>query len=205
MICISSTGIQKISLYVCLIQILIIMKHHLLFLSFIFYVSGHSQIWLDNTCPIEENITKIDYISAKTNNLLTLLIDQEGKLVINGNQQESISEIELKESVYEFLTNPNQNKSNASSPKQAIIALGAYGEYPEYEMILTYLREVYLYAWDNRAKEQFNSPYTALGCKKRSKIRQDYFPYRIFEMDNDSPKEKNKYPIPSFAGDVIDN
>ena len=181
------------------------MKFILFILSFILWTNVYSQKWLDNTCPIEKNITKTDYISTKANNLLTLVIDQEGKLVVNGDQKKNIAEIEFKEMVYEFLINPERDKSKASSPKDAIIAISSYGEYPEYDLILTYIREVYLYAWDLSAKEKYSSTYAELECRKRTKIRQNNFPYRVFEMDKESPKKNNTYPVPSFDGDVIDN
>lgn len=166
----------------------------------------YCQTWLDNSCPIEEKISNEEYTSAKSNNLLTLVLDQEGKLLINSRKSDGLSEIKFKESVYEFLANPSQDKAKADSPKEAIIALGSYGEHELYNLILKYVREVYLYAWDTAAKEKYDETYVNLDCKKRKKIRKNGFPYNLLELEN----EENKKPkitigVPPFEGDVIDN
>ncbi|NEV93636.1 hypothetical protein G3567_05645 [Psychroflexus sp. YR1-1] len=171
--------------------------------------SCFSQIWLDNSCPIEKKVSIEEYTSAKSNNLLSLIIDQEGKLVMNGKRKEGMSEIDFKESVYDFLTNPAKDKTKADSPKQAIIAIGSYGEHNSYELILKYLREVYLYAWDTAAEEKYEAIYLDLDCRKREKIRDSDFPYRLLEL-NDSEKEnkmKNRFTpgVPPFPGDIKDN
>lgn len=169
---------------------------------------SHSQIWLDNSCAIEDKVSKEDYTSVKSNNLLTLIIDQEGKLLMNGVKNEGMSEIEFKEAVYSFLTNPTNDKAKANSPKQAIIALGAYGKHEAYDLILKYVREVYLYAWDTQAEEKYQTFYADLDCKKRKKIRTGKFPYNVLELkeEKDNTKKPSFSPgIPAFEGDVIDN
>lgn len=169
--------------------------------------SAHSQVWLDNTCPIEIEISNEDYTSSKSNNLLTLIIDQEGKLLMNGIKKEGISEIKFKEAVYDFIANPNKEKTKADSSKQAIIALGSYGEHDSYDLILTYVREVYLYAWDTTAEEKYETFYANLDCKKRKKIRNGNFPYNVIELNSEEDTKKPSFSpgVPTFSGDVIDN
>jgi len=175
----------------------------------IFSISGHSQIWLDNSCPIDYKVTNEEYTSVKANNLLTLVVDQEGKLMMNGKRQDDMSEIKFKEAVYNFLTNPSGESIKADSPKQAIIALGSYGEHDYYDLILRYVREVYLYAWDTTAEEKYSSIYMDLNCKKREKIRTGDFPYNVLELNNqkqtDTKKPGFSPGVPSFDGDVSDN
>ena len=164
-------------------------------------------MWLDNTCRIEDEVSKEEYTAAKSNNLLTLVIDQEGKLLMNGIRKESMSEIEFKEAVYNFMTNPNDDKTKADSPKLAIIALGSYGEHEYYDLILRYVREVYLYAWDNAAEDKYQTFYADLDCKKRKKIRSGNFPYNVLELKSQEDTKKPSFSpgVPKFSGDVIDN
>lgn len=175
----------------------------------LFFLAGttYSQIWLDNSCPLEEKVSNEKYTSAETNNLLTLILDQEGKLLINGKESQGISEIKFKESIYDFITNTSKDKNKADSPKQAIIALGAYGEHDSYELILRYVREVYLYAWDTAAEEKFDDLYMDLDCNKRKKVRNSSLPYNVIELNNDKKEKKPNLMIgvPPFKGDVIDN
>lgn len=175
---------------------------------FLFLSTAFGQKWLDDSCPIEKKITAEDYTSAKSKNLLTLIIDQEGKLLMNGKRQEGMSEIQFKEAVYEFLTNPSKDKTKAGSPKKAIIALSDYGKHESYDLIKRYVREVYLYAWDETSEEKYDKIYTDLDCKKRKKVRNAEFPYNVMELETE--EEDDKKPsfspgVPTFAGDVIDN
>lgn len=179
----------------------------ILFISLVSAASCFSQTWLDNSCPIEVEISNEQYTSAKSNNLLTLIIDQEGKLLMDGKRKDGISEIQFKETVYDFLTNPSKDKNKADSPKQAIIALGSYGKHDSYDLILRYVREVYLYAWDTASEEKYETIYMDLDCKMRKKIRDKSFPYHILELDSKKKEQKkpNSTPgVPPFASDIID-
>ena len=178
------------------------------FLIFLFSNLSLGQQWLDNTCKIENEITNEEYTSAQSNNILTLIVDQEGKLLMNGQKKEGISEIQFKESVYDFLVNPSSIKTKSNSPKQAIIAIGSYGEHKNYDLILRYVREIYLYAWDTYSEEKYQVIYSNLDCKKREKIRSKNFPYNVIELskeEDDSKKPSFSPGVPPFAGDVIDN
>ena len=185
------------------------MKTLLSFLSILLLSSlSFGQQWLDKTCKIENEITNEEYTSAQSNNILTLIIDQEGKLLMNGKKKEGLSEIQFKESVYDFLANPSNIKTKSDSPKQAIIALGSYGEHENYDLILRYVREIYLYAWDTYSEEKYQVIYSDLDCKKREKIRSKNFPYNIIKLGkykDDSKKTGFSPGVPTFSGDVIDN
>lgn len=179
-----------------------------LFLSLVYFIligTAYGQVWLDNSCPIEEKISDEEYASTKPNNLLTLIIDQEGKLLINGEKNEGLSEIKFKEMVYDFISNPSKDKAKADSPKEAIIALGSFSENETYKLILKYIREVYLYAWDIAAQSKYESNYIDLDCKKRKKIRNRNFPYNLKELTQEEKKPKMIIGVPAFKGDVIDN
>lgn len=209
MICVSSSEIGEISLYLCHSQKDKDMK--ILFFtvaSLLITATTFSQKWLDNTCSIEKEVSNEEYTSAKPSNLLTLIIDQEGKLLMNGKRNEGMSEIQFKESVYDFLTNPEKDKTKADSPKEAIIALGSYGNHDSYDLILRYVREVYLYAWDTASEEKYQAIYADLDCKKRKKIRSSEFPYNVLQL-NTKEKDKKKPSfspgVPPFEGDVKDN
>lgn len=178
--------------------------------SLVFFVSIgviSGQTWLDNNCSLDEKIYNEQYTSAKANNVLTLVFNQEGNLLINNKKSEGLSEIKFKETVYEFLANPSKDKTKADSPKQAIIALGTYGKNESYDLILRYVREVYLYTWDTAAEEKYGDLYMDLDCKKRKKIRNNSFPYNVLELDKkkDDKKPKMTIGVPPFAGDVLDN
>lgn len=183
------------------------MKTFLLNLVFFILIgTSYSQTWLDNSCPIEEKVTNEKYTSSKSNNLLTIILDQEGKLLVNDKKSDGLSEIKFKETVYDFMVNPSKDETKADSPEQAIIAIGSYGVNETYDLILTYLREVYLYAWDTAAKEKYGEIYMDLDCKKRKKIRNKEFAYNIFELNTkEKSKPKMNIGIPPFRGDVIDN
>lgn len=205
---ITSVGIDNISfLYIC-VPNLFIMKvlFSCIFLLFL-TTTSYCQEWLDNSCPIDQQVYSKDYSSAESKNLLSIIIDQEGSLLINGDKNEGLSEIQFKEMVYDFLTNPSKDKNKADSPKKAIIALGSYGEHEYYDLVLRYIREVYLYAWDVSAKEKYNSDYINLNCKKRSRVQKEKFTYNVIELNNTKENTKKKIPsgVPTFNGNVYDN
>jgi hypothetical protein len=176
-----------------------------IFFSFFFSSLTFGQQWLDNTCEIEDELTKEEYNSAKSNNILTLIIDQEGKLLVNGQKKDELSEILFKELVYDFLTNPSNEKTKADSPEKAIIALGSYGKRETYDLILKYVQEVYLYAWDTYSEEKYQSSYSDLDCKKREKVRKKEFHYNIIELNAEKKENKKRgLSMPAFS-DVIDN
>ncbi|SDG92767.1 hypothetical protein [Psychroflexus sediminis] len=177
------------------------------FIGLAITLSSFGQTWLDNSCPIKEKISNEEYASKKPNNVLSLIINQEGKLLLNGKRNEGMSEIQFKEFIYDFLTNPSDHKAKADSPKQAIIALGSYGEHDSYNLILKYVREVYLYVWDTAAEERYNTIYMNLDCKQREKVRKQGFPYKVLELNHGEDEKKPSFSpgVPSFSGDVKDN
>lgn len=179
------------------------------FFSIIYFLligTTYCQTWLDDSCPLDKKIRNEDYSSAKPNNTLTLILNQEGDLLINNKKSDGLSEIKFKETVYEFLSNPSKDKTKADSPKQGIIALGSYGEHELYNLILKYVREVYLYAWDTAAKEKYDETYVNLNCKKRTKVRKSGFHYNVLELSSEKEKKpKITIGVPPFKGDVIDN
>ncbi|MFN2261132.1 MAG: hypothetical protein ABR595_03600 [Psychroflexus sp.] len=166
------------------------------------------QKWYDQQCEIEDEISKSEYESSKEKNILTVIIDQDNNLIINNEERNDLSEIKFKELVYKFLNNPDSDKTKAESPKKAVIAIASYGEKDRYEMVLNYIREVYLYAWNLKANEAYNENYIDLNCKKRARIISKNFPYRVLELTSEVDKKNTPSAspgVPPFQGDVKDN
>ena len=166
------------------------------------------QKWYDQQCEIEGEISKSEYESSKERNILTIIIDQDNNLIVNDKERNDLSEIKFKELIYAFLNNPDSDKTKAESPKKAIIAMASYGEKDRYEMVLNYIREVYLYAWNLKSKEEYDKNYIDLNCKKRGKIISKNYPYRVLELkaEDDKKNTPSMSPgVPPFKGDVKDN
>lgn len=168
----------------------------------------HAQKWIDNSCPIEEEITATEIEKANTSDLLDIIINQEGKVLVNGKDLSFLNDVKFKEFIYTFITNPDDSKERASNPKKASIQINHYNHPDEYETYLTYIREVYFFLWNNEAQEKYATAYNDLDCKKRAKV-QKVAPYRIFEPKLVSKKKKKNEPSfigpPAFDGDVKDN
>ncbi|WP_127844843.1 hypothetical protein [Psychroflexus aestuariivivens] len=184
------------------------MKSIVFFLGLVLASTGvFGQKWYDQQCEIEDEVSEAEYESTNERNILTVIIDQDNNLIINEKERNDLSEIKFKELVYTFLNNPNSDKDKAESPKKAIIALASYGEKDRYEMVLNYIREVYLYAWDLKSKEEYDENYIKLNCKKRSKIISKNYPYRVLELKSEEDKKNTPSPspgVPPFKGDVKD-
>ena len=197
----------KISSYIRKTKILLMKILSFFLFVIIFTFQSQSQSWLDSDCEIDDKITLSDYSSAKVNNILSLIINQEGKLLMNGQLKEGLSEIQFKEELYDFITNPDRKKTKANSTQKAIIAMGKYGEHDTYNLIMKYVREVYLYAWDKTSQEEYDEIYANLNCRKRKKIRNKSLPYNVFELvqKQDNENKINRGPsIPEFGGDATD-
>lgn len=175
---------------------------------FLFVSVTHAQKWLDNSCPIEEEMTATEIEKANASDLLDIIINQEGKIMVNNKDLSFLSDVKFKEFIYAFITNPDESEKQASSPKKASIQINHYNHPEQYKTYLTYIREVYFFLWNNEAQEKYDSTYNELDCKKRSKV-QKVAPYRLFEAKNRQQNKKDDEPRfigpPAFDGDVIDN
>lgn len=175
---------------------------------FLFVTATQAQTWLDKTCEIEEQITATDIDKASKNDLLDIIINQEGKIMVNGKDLSFLNDVKFKEFIYTFITNPDASKDRPSNPKKASIQINHYNHPDEYETYLTYIREVYYFLWNNEAQEKYSSTYNDLDCKKRAKV-QKVAPYRLFEAKKKSEVRKKEGPRfigpPAFDGDVKDN
>ncbi len=174
----------------------------------LFVISAHAQKWIDNTCLIEEEITATDIDKANESDLLDIVINQEGKIMVNEKDLSFLNDVKFKEFIYTFITNPDKSKERASSPKNASIQINHYSHPDQYKVYLTYIREVYYYLWNTEAQEKYKETYNNLDCKKRSKV-QKVAPYRVFEAKDRKKQPKREGPRfigpPAFDGDVIDN
>lgn len=184
------------------------MKSVLTLIVTLLITSVEAQIWLDKTCPIEEQILSNEITSANTRDLLDIIINQEGKVLVNNKDLSYLSDIKFKEFIYTFITNPDNNKLRASSPKKASIQINHYNHPTEYETYLTYIREVYYFIWNTASQEKFEKVYNDLDCKQREKVQKNA-PYRVFEVQKQTKKDKTNRPRfigpPAFDGDVKDN
>ncbi|GGE15129.1 hypothetical protein [Psychroflexus salis] len=183
------------------------MKLIYILLVFLTTSSIVAQKWLDNACLIENQITATDIEKASKSDLLDIVINQEGKILVNNKDLSFLSDVKFKEFIYTFITNPDGSSDRASSPKNASIQINHYSHPDEYETYITYIREVYYFLWNTEAQEKYNEIYNNLDCKKRARA-QKVAPYRIFEVKKKKEKKKDGPRFigpPAFEGDVIDN
>lgn len=184
------------------------MRKLLIALLILFYTSIEAQIWVDKTCPIQNQIIFSDVTDANKGDLLNIIINQESKVIVNDKDLSFLNANNFKEFIYAFITNPDKNNERASSPKKATIQINHYNHPEEYETYLTYIREVYYFIWNSASQEKFEMVYNNLDCKQREKIQKSS-PYRVFEVSKQVKKENPNRPKfsgpPPFDGDVKDN
>lgn len=174
----------------------------------VYSINMQAQTWIDQTCPIQNEMIASDITNASKNDLLNIVINQEGKVIVNNKDLSFLNDTKFKEFIYTFITNPDDSKERASSPKKATIQINHYSHPQEYDTYLTYIREVYYFIWNTASQEKYNLVYNDLDCKQREKIQKPA-PYRVFEVSKASKKDKPKRPQfngpPPFNGDVKDN
>ncbi len=185
------------------------MKYLLVILVCILGFKTFSQSWLDGKCKtLDQTITSSEFNEVNQKNILNLIINQAGEIVINGEEKGNLREIAFKELVLDFVTNPKQNKNKASNPDKVYIQLSSFKKNSnQLEEFKTYIQEVYIYLWDKYAIEKYESSYVELNCKKRSKVFETY-PLRIIGEFKNKEKSNNRpkgVGVPPFAGDVNDN
>ncbi|MGM0635039.1 MAG: hypothetical protein ACQESK_03155 [Bacteroidota bacterium] len=167
-----------------------------------------AQNWLDNQCQIEDKTSQNEFDKSSDRNTMQILINQEGKILLDEKDVSYLDDAKFKELIYSFIENPSDSNRWAKKPQKAIISLQHY-QHPEvYEQVLTNIREVYYYLWNNLAKQDYQTNYEELNCKEREKIQKKY-PYQVFDPSQTSEKE-NDSDMPQFKGppafeDVKDN
>lgn len=175
----------------------------------IFFISytTYAQVWVDKQCPIEKHITSLDVEESNERDILAIVINQEGKVLVNEKDLSYLSDVKFKEFVYTFITNPDESKSRASNPKKATFQINHYNHPEEYNTYLTYIREVYYFIWNSQAQEKYSLTYNELTCEQRAKLQKGT-PYRVFEVVKKTEEKKEKGPRflgpPAFSGDVKD-
>lgn len=185
------------------------MKYTLALLVCLIGFSAYTQSWLDGKCKtLDQTITSSEFNEVNQRNVLKLIINQAGELVINDEEKANLREIAFKELVLDFVTNPKQNKNKASNPDKVYIQLSSFKKNSkQLEEFKAYIQEVYIYLWDKYAGEKYDSSYVGLNCRKRSKVFETY-PLRIIGEVKSSEKSNNRpkgVGVPPFAGDVNDN
>jgi hypothetical protein len=174
---------------------------------FLFVGATQAQSWIDKTCSIEEQITATDIENASDRDILDIVINQEGKILVNEKDLTFLNEVKFKEFIYTFITNPDDSDSRASNPSKASFQINHYNHPEEYKKYLTYIREVYYFLWNTEAQEKYGVTYNELECKKRIKT-QKIAPYRVFEVTAKKKKPQDGPRFigpPAFSGDVNDN
>lgn len=178
-----------------------------LILTLLSFSFVNAQLWLDKQCKISNQVKSFEVEAASKRDVLTLLIDQEGKLLANKKDISFLNETRFKEYVYNFIANPDANLHMAKNPKKAIISLQHYQHQKEYDVRLENIREVYYFLWNLDANQKYNEEYIGLDCKKRNKIQRNN-PYRVVEVSKQK-KKNDRMPQfvgpPPFDGDVKDN
>ncbi|MCH8535421.1 MAG: hypothetical protein LAT51_10165 [Flavobacteriaceae bacterium] len=166
-----------------------------------------SQNWLDQKCEVDARLFPEDIDKASERNFLDVIINQEGKIMVNNKDLSILNEAKFKEYIYFFIENPNEDDQLAKSPKKAMISLKHYNHPEQFEAIEQQIREVYYFLWNNYAQEKYEDDYINLTCKERSKVQKEY-PYNLYLPKKTKEKEKGKPNFagpPPFEGDVKDN
>ena len=169
----------------------------------------NAQSWVDGKCNQLSDVTLNDFKNAKEENRLQLIINQEEKLVANGQDISFLSSVQRKEYLYNFIMNPDGQADLAKKPDKAFIRVRSFG-YPEAKKrLIDQLRDVYYIIWTDAAVEKYAKDYVELACKKRNKIQRKY-PYQVIERIEKRKKGNKTQPptpmtAPSFKGDVSDN
>ena len=183
------------------------MKKIPLFLLLFAFQTLIGQTWLDQKCDIDARLYAEDIEKSSERNLLAIVINQEGKLLVNEKDLSVLNATKFKEYIYYFIENPEESTDLAKSPKKAMISLKHYNHPEQYEAIEQQIREVYYFLWNNYAQEKYQQDYVELDCKERSKV-QKHYPYHLFTPKKQKEKEKGKPNFsgpPPFEGDVKDN
>ncbi len=168
---------------------------------------GFSQEWLDQNCSVEAQVHAEDISNASERNLLKMIINQEGKLMVNDKDLSILNDTKLKEYLYAFIVNPDESEQWSKSPKKAYISLKHYNHAEEFERVEQNIREVYYFLWNTYAQEKYEDDYVNLDCKKRAKVQKQY-PYHIYLPKKSKKEDKDKPQFsgpPPFEADVIDN
>ncbi|MDR9400420.1 MAG: hypothetical protein RI558_03265 [Psychroflexus sp.] len=166
----------------------------------------NAQSWIDGKCRIENKIPLNDFKSAKKENKLNLIINQEEKLTANKTDISFLNNVQRKEFLYNFIMNPDKQDDLAQKPDKAFIRVKSFGFADAKNQLINQIKDVYFLIWSEAAQEKYGKDYVALDCKSREKI-QKKFPYQVIESnDKDKSDKKPKFSgPPSFNGDVRDN
>lgn len=168
-----------------------------------------AQNWFDKSCKnIDDSLIAEEFNTSDERNILKIIINQAGDLVINEVEKPNITEIKFKEYVLDFVTNPKGSNEKAAKPEKVIVQLDSYQkDNAKINNYKSYVYDVYLYLWDQKSNEKYSDTYMNLNCKKREKIFNAY-PLKI--IGKLETKEKTNTPkrgigVPDFGGDTVDN
>jgi len=169
-----------------------------------------AQDWFDKSCNnIDDTVIEEEFSTANDRNIIKLIVNQAGDIEINGVEKSTLSEIEFKEYILDFVTNPNASKDKAVKPEKVIFQTGNFQKgSKKIDKYKNYLYDVYLYLWDKESQSKYKSTYVDLNCKKREKIFNS-FPLRIIggldKKENKTKQKRKGIGVPAFGGDSIDN
>lgn len=174
-------------------------------------MTSNAQNWLDSSCKnIEDSVNELEFKSASDRNVLKIIINQAGEIEINEVVKTGLSEIQFKELVLDYVTNPKKDKDKADKPEKVFIQLKSFNKNKDQlANIKAYVQDVYLYLWDKASDEKYDTTYIDLKCKKRKKIF-DAYPLRLVSEISKNNKKKTttirRGPgLPNFGGDVKKN
>jgi len=170
---------------------------------------SQAQSWFDTSCKnIDDSLIAEEFNTTDDRNILKIIINQAGDVVINGTEKPNLTEIKFKEYVLDFVTNPKGTRNKASKPENVIVQLGSYqNDKTKIDKYKSYVYDVYLYLWDQASDEKYADTYMNLKCNKREKIFNAY-PLKIIgqeEKEEKTNRLKRGIGVPDFGGDTIKN
>lgn len=124
----------------------------------------------------------------KNRNMLKILINSSGAVLIN-DQPSDMGEV--KEKVFQFITNDGKNPNLSETPKKAVVSLKTDRQttYNTYIQLLDRVKGAYNQARNERSRELFGIAFDKLSGPKQKQIK-DYYPEKISEAEPDKGAQK---------------
>ena len=170
----------------------------------------YAQDWFDKSCDnIDDTVIQEEFKTENDRNIIKIIVNQAGDIEINGVEKSDLTEIEFKEYILDFVTNPNASKDKAVKPEKVIFQTGSFQKgSKKIDKYTNYVYDVYLYLWDKASQTKYKSTYLDLNCKKREKIFNS-FPLKIIggldKKENKTKQKRKGIGVPTFGGDAIKN
>lgn len=125
---------------------------------------------------------------VKERNMLKILINSSGNVLINDQPSDMA---DVKEKVYQFITNKGQDPNLSESPQKAVVSLKTDRQttYNTYIELLDRVKGAYNEARNDRSRQVFGVAFEKLPDSKQKEIK-DYYPEKISEAEPDKGAQK---------------